>query len=56
MKTKQPIIRTVNNLVHMDCPVCQVHKVVECTNARFAYTEINNFRITHEHYEGKEES
>jgi len=47
----QPIIQTVNGKIHMDCPQCRVHDVVESNNAKHAYTVINKFRCQHEHHE-----
>jgi len=49
-RIQQPKIEIVNGRVHMDCPHCQIHKVVdEQKNAQFAYLEINKFRKDHEH-------
>ena len=52
-KIKQPIIKQLGDNVYLDCPICQIHKVVDCLNPQFAYIEISKFRIQHEHYEGE---
>ena len=55
-KIQQPDIQEVKPLhfkthlrVYMHCPYCELRKVVETDDAKFAYKEINAFRILHEH-------
>ena len=63
MPVHQPEIQEIVSLhfkthlrVYMHCPRCQVRKVVETDDAKFAYKEINKFRIQHEHYVKKGEN
>ena len=48
-KAKQPVIEQIGELVHMDCPICKIHKTVETENAKFAYDVIGKFRLQHTH-------
>ena len=49
-KLIQPNIKEVGNAVHLDCVVCEMHKVVNTKDTKSAYIQINRFRIVHEHY------
>jgi len=55
MIVHQPEVTEVGGLVYLYCPLCDVHKTVECTEAKFAYKEVSSFRKEHEHVVEEEE-